>query len=136
MLPMLWQFYGVDPCYFQDDNATCHVTRDTISWYGDNRVQRLDWPAQSADLKPIEHLYNELEHRLMGFSHRLTLVTEFSCILEDKWEKIPLPVVQRLVESKHQMIAAVINACQGSANYRKWKNMVLLCCRRCPIICW
>lgn len=26
-LPMLWQFYGMDPCYFQDDNAVCHVAR-------------------------------------------------------------------------------------------------------------
>ncbi|KAJ8877665.1 hypothetical protein PR048_022120 [Dryococelus australis] len=24
MLPTLWRFFGMDPCYFQDDNAKCH----------------------------------------------------------------------------------------------------------------
>ncbi|KAJ8875702.1 hypothetical protein PR048_023601 [Dryococelus australis] len=42
MLPTLWHFYGMDPCYFQDDNARCHVSR-------------------SHDLNPIEHLWDELD---------------------------------------------------------------------------
>ena len=27
-------------------------------------VEELDWPAQSPDLNPIEHLWDELEHQL------------------------------------------------------------------------
>ncbi|KAJ8898531.1 hypothetical protein PR048_003891 [Dryococelus australis] len=30
MLPTLWRFYGMDPCYFQDDHARCHVSRAVV----------------------------------------------------------------------------------------------------------
>ncbi|GFQ64610.1 hypothetical protein TNCT_189141 [Trichonephila clavata] len=33
VLSTLWQIFGLDPCYFQDDNATCHVARSTTDWY-------------------------------------------------------------------------------------------------------
>ncbi|KAJ8872109.1 hypothetical protein PR048_025711 [Dryococelus australis] len=60
MLPALWHFYGMDPCYFQDDNARCHVSRATMQWYADNNVRRLDWPAQSPDRNPIEHFLGRI----------------------------------------------------------------------------
>ena len=116
-LPTLWQFYGVDPCYFQDDNATCHVARSTLAWYGDNGVNRLDWPAQSPDLNPIEHLWDELERRLKGCPLRPKSVKELTSFLQAEWKKIPLAVVQRLVESMPRRVAAVITARGGSTNY-------------------
>ncbi|GFY63123.1 hypothetical protein TNIN_473321 [Trichonephila inaurata madagascariensis] len=32
-----WQFCELYPCYFQDDNAGCHVGKTIMDWYGDNR---------------------------------------------------------------------------------------------------
>ncbi|GFY00742.1 transposable element Tc1 transposase [Trichonephila clavipes] len=40
VFPTLRQFYGLDHCYFQDDNTTCHVAKAIIDWYDDNEDRR------------------------------------------------------------------------------------------------
>lgn len=44
-LHALWQLYWLYPCYFQCDNASCHVGRSIMDWHGDNGVNRMDLPA-------------------------------------------------------------------------------------------
>jgi len=42
-------------------------------------VEELDWPAQSPDLNPIEHLWDELERRLRARPSRPTSVWPHKC---------------------------------------------------------
>ncbi|KAJ8876206.1 hypothetical protein PR048_024116 [Dryococelus australis] len=71
MLPTLWRFYGLDPCYFQDDNARCHIVLVCTELRPKSIAQLMEW-------------------------------------LQEEWRRIPVDVLQTLVESMPDRVAAVI----------------------------
>ena len=56
MLPTLWHPFGEGPFLYQHDNAHVHNMRSIQKWSVEISVEELDWPAQSPNLNPIEHL--------------------------------------------------------------------------------
>ncbi|KAJ8865724.1 hypothetical protein PR048_033245 [Dryococelus australis] len=97
----------MDSCYFQDDDARCHVSRATMQWYADNNVRRLYWPAQSPDLDPTEDLCDELDRRVRARQARPKSIAQLMEWLQEEWRRIPVDVLQTLVESMPDMVAAV-----------------------------
>ena len=49
----------------------------------------IDWPAQSPDLNPFEHLWDELEPRLRVRPNHPTSVPDFINALVAEWKQIP-----------------------------------------------
>jgi hypothetical protein len=58
VLPTLWLQFGEDPFLF----SSVHKARSIQKWLVEIGVEELDWPAQSPDLSPIDHLWDELEN--------------------------------------------------------------------------
>ena len=116
-LPTLWQYFGNSPCHYQHDNAKCHTAGVIQDWFEDNHVKKLEWPAQSPDLNPIEHLWDELERRIRLRPIRPSSIPTLALALQEEWRRIPPEIYQKLVDSMPRRIEAVIKSKGGPTNY-------------------
>ena len=80
-------------------------------------MEELDWPAQSPDLNPIKHLWDELVQRLQARPNRPTSVPDFTNALVADWKQVPAAMCQHLLESLPSRVAAVIAANGGPKPY-------------------
>ncbi len=51
---------------FQQDLAPAHTAKSTKSWLNDHGVGVLDWPANSPDLNPIEHIWGIVKRKMVN----------------------------------------------------------------------
>ena len=86
LLPLIERDFGG----FQDDNAPVHTANDVQIWIQTKKIKILkEWPSQSPDLNPIEHLWSELERRLKNRKNHPKNVKELEIVLEEEWQQIP-----------------------------------------------
>uniref|UniRef100_A0A9J8DC93 Tc1-like transposase DDE domain-containing protein n=1 Tax=Cyprinus carpio carpio TaxID=630221 RepID=A0A9J8DC93_CYPCA len=75
----------------QHDNDPKHT------WLHNNSVTVLEWPSQSPDLNPIEHLWRDLK---MAVHQRLpSNLTELERICKEEWQRIPKSKCEKLAAS-------------------------------------
>jgi hypothetical protein len=74
-------------------------------------VEELNWPAQSPDLHPIEHVWDELERRLRAkHDHPTSSVPDLTNALVAEWKQMFTAMFQHLVENLPRRVEAVIAA--------------------------
>jgi transposase len=100
------------PFIFQQDNDPKHTARIVKNYLArktaDGTLKLLDWPSQSPDLNPIEHVWKLMKDEVRKL--KPTNLNDLFEKLETVWRNIPIDYLQRLIDSMPQRCQAVIDA--------------------------
>ncbi|GFW97025.1 transposable element Tcb2 transposase [Trichonephila clavipes] len=83
---------------FMDDNAPCHRTVAAEQLLVSEDIERMDWPAGSPDLIPIEHVWDFLGRRLAARTLPPVTIRE-RLALQDEWAAKPQQLIDTLILS-------------------------------------
>lgn len=104
--------------YLMQDGAPAHRAKNTREFEEKNGVVRLEWPASSPDLNPIEILWRNMKDKLDRVPIRPTTVADMRLELQAMWGNLD-PKVDTLpyIMSLPTRIKAVISANGGHTKF-------------------
>ncbi|KAG1390140.1 hypothetical protein G6F60_013089 [Rhizopus arrhizus] len=106
------------PHHIDLDGDPKHRSKSTIQWLNANGVNYIDdWPAQSPDLNPIEHLWHHLKLKLLLYDKKAKGVHKLWERVEKEWNSFDKEVCRRYIDTMPARIKAVIDANGGSTKY-------------------
>ncbi|GFS62403.1 transposable element Tcb2 transposase [Trichonephila clavipes] len=101
LLPYVRLFRGTmgQQFLFMDDNAPCHRTVAAEQLLESEDIERMDCPARSPDLNPIEHVWDFLGRRLAARTLPPVTIRELRLALQDEWAAMPQQLIDTLILS-------------------------------------
>ncbi|GFX10548.1 transposable element Tcb1 transposase [Trichonephila clavipes] len=93
---------------FMDDNALPHCANIVDECLELEDITRMDWPAYSPDLIPIEHVWDMLGRRIAARQPPLACLSELWRALLDEWCNIPQDQIDNLILSMPRRCKACI----------------------------
>ncbi|GFY10532.1 transposable element Tc3 transposase [Trichonephila clavipes] len=84
---------------FTDDNARLHQANIVDECLQSDNITRMDWPAYSPHLNPIEHVRDMLDRRIAARQPTPTCLPELRRALLDEWCSIPQDKIDNLILS-------------------------------------
>ena len=110
---------GLLPIYdagdpFVQDNAPIHKSYFTQEFFESHGIWVLDWPANSPDLNPIEHLWWSLKKMVLKLHPELENMGNSKAdwralrdAIREAWNRLPVALFRQLVDSMPRRLAAV-----------------------------
>jgi transposase len=95
---------------FQHDNAPIHKAKIVQKWFLEQPFTILEWPAQSPDLNPIEHVWAILKHRLNSYPTPPVGLLQLWERVEETYKTITIEQCERLYATMPDRIAVVLAA--------------------------
>lgn len=102
---------------FMQDNARPHTAQIVFDYLQEVGITRMEWPARSPDLNPIEHAWDELGRRVRQRNPPPITLRDMKLALIEEWQNIPQHRLRNLVESMPNRITAVLRARGGNTKY-------------------
>lgn len=102
---------------FMQDNARPHTAQIVFEYFQEVGITRMEWPARSPDLNPIEHAWDELGRRVRQRNAPPISLRELKEALIEEWQNIPQNRLKNLVESMPNRITALLQARGRNTKY-------------------
>ena len=100
-----------------DDNARPHRARVVQEYLERESIERMDWPAVSPDLNPIEHVWDQLQYRLSQRPNQPQTLDDLENALREEWNNLPQQNLETLIMSMQRRCQAVLRAHGGHTEY-------------------
>ncbi|KAK7115972.1 hypothetical protein V1264_001738 [Littorina saxatilis] len=102
---------------YQDDNARPHRARVVNDFLQQSGVNRMEWPACSPDLNPIENLWDELDRKVRSNHPPPRDVQHLYRMLQAEWQALPQRIFTTLVNSMRTRCVECQNSQGGYTHY-------------------
>ena len=84
---------------FQQDGATCHTARNILSFLKDQGVEVMQWPSQSPNLNPIEHIWKILNEMIDKRMKDTYSYQELERVVQEEWRKLDVSKILNYIDS-------------------------------------
>ena len=109
------KYYHLDEgeVIFQQDNDPKHTSRVAKEALNDLDLNVMEWPSQSPDLNPMEHMWNHLKTELRSSNQAFATADELWDGIQEVMKQEYKDMCRNLISSMSSRIQAVINAKGG-----------------------
>ncbi|GFS62293.1 transposable element Tcb2 transposase [Trichonephila clavipes] len=97
-----------DDIILMDDNCSPHRANLVQDFLFEKGIVRLEWPACSPDMNPIEHVWNALLKRVAGRQPPPQTLQELERALLEKWDRLPQLMINSLIDSMPQRCSTLL----------------------------
>ncbi|GFW63189.1 transposable element Tcb2 transposase [Trichonephila clavipes] len=97
-----------DDIILMDDNCRLHRANRVEDFLFEKGIVRMEWPACSPDMNPIEHVWNALGRRVAGRQQPAQILQELERVLLEEWDRIPQLVTNSLIDSMPQRCSTLL----------------------------
>jgi len=113
------EYFGWEPSeiIFQQDNDSKHTSKLAKDWFASSDIVVMEWPAQSPDLNPIEHIWALLKKKIGQRPQPPSGIVHLWEIVQETWDQIAVEDCRAVIESMPRRVAAVIKAKGGWSKY-------------------
>ena len=82
-----------------DDSSRSHRPLLVNEFLHDNNIARLEWPACSPDMNPIEHVWDMLKRAVFGRGYPPTTLRDLRRFAVEEWMNLDQQDLKELVDS-------------------------------------
>ena len=100
-----------------DDDARQHRTHVTNQYLEDAAIVRMDWPARSAYINPIEHACDMLQKTISAHPVQPTTVPPLRTALQEEWARLRQQQLGSLISSMRRRCQTVVDARGHNTRY-------------------